>query len=63
MPTTSDPSPLAYSSEVAAMRAAGLTKALSANEVEQLFILSFALDQLRTNLIDLEHSVRTWKAV
>jgi Fusaric acid resistance protein-like len=48
----------AYSSEVTAIRAAGLTKALSANEVEQLFTLGFALDQLRSNLIDLERCVR-----
>ena len=52
-----------YSSAVTAIRAAGLTKALSANELEQLFTLGFALDQMRSNLIDLERCVREWKTV
>jgi len=52
-----------YTSEVTAIRAAGLTKALSATELEQLFTLGFALDQMRSNLIDLERCVREWRAV
>jgi hypothetical protein len=53
----------AYSSEVAAMRAAHLTQALPSNEVEQLFTLGFALDQLRSDLTDLERCVHEWKTV
>jgi len=53
----------AYSSEVANMRAGDLTQALSANKVEQLFALGFALDQLRNDLTDLERCVREWKSV
>ena len=52
----------AYSSEVAAIRSAGLTRALSENDVEQLFTLGFALDQLRSNLTDLERCVRDWQS-
>jgi hypothetical protein len=43
--------------------AAGLTQALSAREVEPLFTLSFALDQLPSNLTDLERYVHEWKTV
>ena len=52
----------AYSSEVGRQRATGLS-ALSAGEVEQLFTLGFALDQIRSNLADLERCVREWKTV
>ncbi len=51
----------AYAAEVTAIRAAGLTKAQSVNEVEQLFTLGFALDQLCSNLTDLERCVREWQ--
>ena len=53
----------AYSSEVAAIRAAGLTRALAENSVEQVFTLGFALSQLESNLTDLERCVREWKSV
>ena len=53
----------AYSSEVATMRTGDLTEALSANKVEQLFTLGFALDQMRNDLSDLERCVRDWKTV
>jgi Fusaric acid resistance protein-like len=53
----------AYSSEVATMRAADLTQALSADKVEQLFTLGFALDQMRNDLTDLERCVREWMTV
>lgn len=53
----------AYSSEVATMRAGNLTQALSGNQIEQLFTLGFALDQLRNDLTDLERCVREWKTV
>ena len=53
----------AYTSQVAAFRDEGLTRTLSTDEVEQLFALGFALDQLRRNLGDLERCVRDWMAV
>jgi len=53
----------AYSSEVATMRAGGLTQSLPSNKVEQLFTLGFALDQLRSDLTELERCVREWKTV
>jgi uncharacterized membrane protein YccC len=43
----------AYESEVAALRSRGLTLALSTGEVERLFALGFALEQLRQNFADL----------
>jgi uncharacterized membrane protein YccC len=43
----------AYESEVAALRGEGLTRPLSAGEVERLFALGFALEQLRQNFADL----------
>jgi hypothetical protein len=49
-----------YSSEVAAIRAAGLTRVLTANQVEQLFT-GFALDELRSDLTDVERCMREWK--
>lgn len=53
----------AYAAEVAAIRAAGLTRALTDSEVEQIFTLGFALDQLRSHLADLERCVQEWKSV
>jgi uncharacterized membrane protein YccC len=43
----------AYESEVALLRSEGLTRALSTSEVERLFALGFALEQLRHNFADL----------
>ena len=40
----------AYTAEVDAIRAAGLSRGLSTDTVERLFSLSFALDQLGENL-------------
>jgi hypothetical protein len=42
------------------LRSEGLTRALSNSEVERLFALSFALEQLHHNLIDLARCVREW---
>jgi two-component sensor histidine kinase len=42
------------------LRNEGLTRALSDSEVERLFALSFALEQLHHNLIDLARCVREW---
>ena len=50
----------AYSLAINALRNEGLTRALSNSEVERLFALSFALEQLHHNLIDLARCVREW---
>jgi hypothetical protein len=42
------------------LRNEGLTRALSNSEVERLFALSFALEQLHHNLSDLSRCVREW---
>jgi uncharacterized membrane protein YccC len=49
-----------YDAEVNALRAQGLTRALSTDEVEQFFALGFVLDQLHRNLADLARCVREW---
>jgi len=51
---------VAYNSEVAALRSEGLTHTLSIAEVEQLFTLGFALEQLHRNVADLERCVDEW---
>jgi hypothetical protein len=53
----------AYVSEVTALRAAGILNALSGDELEQLFTMSLALDELRNHLTDLERCVEEWRAV
>jgi uncharacterized membrane protein YccC len=50
----------AYGLAINALRNEGLTRALSNSEVERLFALSFALEQLHNNLIDLARCVREW---
>ena len=45
-------------SEVAAVRREGLTRALSTGEIERLFALGFALEQLRQNFSDLARCVQ-----
>jgi hypothetical protein len=52
----------AYAAAVAAPRAEGLTRTLSTHEAEHFFALSFALDQMRGNLVDLARCVRDWMA-
>ncbi|HTX50169.1 MAG TPA: FUSC family protein, partial [Caulobacteraceae bacterium] len=52
----------AYMSEVAAMREAGLTRTLSTSQLEQLFALGFAFDEIRRNLTDLERCIGEWAA-
>jgi hypothetical protein len=49
--------------EIASMRSEGVTRPLTAGEVEQLFALGFAFEELRRNLADLERSVRDWTRV
>ncbi len=43
----------AHDTEVATLRSEGLTRALSTIEVERLFALCFALEQLNKNFADL----------
>jgi len=50
----------AYLAEVAAMRGEGLTRALSTSQLEQLFALGFAFDQILQDLTDLERCVAEW---
>jgi len=50
----------AYGLACNALRSEGLTRALSNSEVERFFALSFALEQLHNNLIDLARCVREW---
>ena len=47
----------AYTAEIASLRSEGLTRPLSSGEVEHLFALSFALDQLHKNFSDLDRCV------
>jgi hypothetical protein len=51
----------AYGSAVTTLRAAGILNALSGDELEQLFTMSFALDELRNHLTDLERWVQEWR--
>jgi uncharacterized membrane protein YccC len=48
----------AYVSEMAALRSDGLTRDLPSSDVERIFALGFALEQLHRNLLDLERCVR-----
>ena len=48
----------AYTEEVEAVRSEGLTLPLTSNEVEPLFALGFAFEQLRQNFIDLRRCVQ-----
>jgi uncharacterized membrane protein YccC len=50
----------AYTSEVEAVRSAGLTHPLTSNEIEPVFALGFALEQLRQNFIDLRRCVQSY---
>jgi len=48
----------AYNVEVQALRSDGLTRSMSTNELERLFSLGFALEQLRHDFSDLARSLR-----
>jgi uncharacterized membrane protein YccC len=50
----------AYALAINSLRNEGLTRALSNSEVERLFALSFAFEQLHNDLIDLARCVREW---
>jgi hypothetical protein len=47
----------AHTSEIASLRAEDLTHSLSISEVERLFALGFALEQLHQHFSDLERCV------
>jgi uncharacterized membrane protein YccC len=49
-----------YESEMTAMRQEGLTHTLTSSEVEHLFALGFALQQLHEDLSDLARCVQEW---
>jgi hypothetical protein len=49
-----------YAVEIQALRREALTRSLSAEDVERLFALGFALEQIRNNLKDLESCVAEW---
>ncbi len=50
----------AYTAEVEAVRSEGLTRPLPSNEVEPVFALGFALEQLHQNFFDLQRCVRDY---
>lgn len=50
----------AYEAVVASLRAEGVTRTLSSGDVERLFALGFALDQLRRNFADLARCLRVY---
>ncbi len=61
--TVSSPQPIeaaydAYAQEFAALRSEGFTRSLSAQELERVFALGFALEQLNHDLGDLRRCVR-----
>jgi uncharacterized membrane protein YccC len=49
-----------YASSIAALRREGFTRSLSDGELERLFALSFALDQVRQHFADLGRCVQEW---
>jgi hypothetical protein len=51
----------AYAAEIAALRNEGLTRKLPSNELEQIFALGFALDQLHQHFCDLGRCVQEWE--
>jgi uncharacterized membrane protein YccC len=51
---------VAYTAEVEAVRSEGLTLPLTSNEVEPVFALGFALEQLHQNFFDLQRCVRDY---
>jgi len=56
----------AYAAEIAALRSEGLTRSLPGDAAERFFALGFALEQMGSNLKDLERCVAecagTWKS-
>lgn len=52
----------AYEAKVEEVRRAGLTRALPADAAERFFAVGFALEQMHSNLMDLQRVVREWGA-
>jgi uncharacterized membrane protein YccC len=50
----------AYASEIAAIRAAALTHGLPISDIEHIFTLGFALQQLQQNFMDMQRVVQDW---
>ena len=50
----------AYDAEITAVREAGLMQPLSSSELERIFTLGFALQQLQQDLLDLAKSMQEW---
>ena len=50
----------AYAGEIAALRRDGLTRSLPGDAAESFFALGFALEQMHSNLKDLERCVADW---
>lgn len=57
---TTDAALKSYAAEIEALRREALTRSLSAEAVERLFALGFALEQIRNNFKDLERCVTEW---
>ena len=57
---TTDAALKSYAAEIEALRREALTRSLSAEAVERLFALGFALEQIRNNFQDLERCVTEW---
>jgi uncharacterized membrane protein YccC len=53
----------AFAAEIAALRYDGLTLPLSVTEAEQLFALSFGLEELRQNFRDLTRAIGDWAQI
>ncbi len=53
----------AYMAQLSALRAAGATRDLSVEAIERVFTLSFAFEQIRKNLDDLQRCVSEWAEV
>jgi uncharacterized membrane protein YccC len=49
-----------FTGEIAALRQEGLTRTLSSSEVEHLFALGFALEQLHQHFADLGRCIQEW---
>lgn len=49
-----------FASEIATVRSEGLTRDLPGDAAERFFALSFSLEQMRQNLIDMERVVAEW---
>ena len=49
-----------YTAQLAMLRKAGHLRNLPGDDVERLYATNFALDQIRLNLIDLEHRIADW---